>query len=284
MSGDGGRQSSQRFRVQATTPEDAAIYDAHVVPRYSSLFGRLLLAKVPSRERIQVLDVGCGTGHPTTEVLARLGEGSRVIAVDPDSELLDVARCRALDDTGRRIFFKCAMAEELAFGNEVFDLVISNLAFGAFVQPERALAEIHRVLIDGGQLLLTHTLAGTFEEVFDVFREIALRRDDAALSSRIERIQGRYPNPETFEAVFTNAGFEQVVVTDEEFQLTFPRATEILADPVIRFVALPEWRWVAGLEDDGKAILREVESTLDTYFGHGPLTLRVRAGLVSARA
>ena len=244
----------------------------------------MLLAKVPARERMQVLDVGCGTGHPTIEVLARLGEGSRVIAIDPDSALLDVARRRAHDEAGRRIFFSCAMAEELAFGDEVFDLVVSNLAFGTYVQPERALAEIRRVLVDGGQFLLTHALEGTFEEVFDVFREIALRRDDAELSARIDRILGRYPTAETFEALFTNAGFEDVRVTSEDFHLTLARATEVLTDPTLRAVGLPEWRWIAGFEADGEAILASLPKTLDTYFGGGPLTLRVRAGLVSARA
>ena len=215
MSPDRERQSSQRFRAQTTTPEDAALYSSRVVPRYSQLFGRLLLPRIPTNERLQVLDVGCGTGYPTLEILPRLGEGSRIIALDPDSALLDVARRRALDESGRRIFFTCAMAEELAFGDEVFDLVVSNLAFGSFLQAERALAEMNRVLARGGRLLLTHALEGTFEEIFDIFREIALRFDDAALSSRIERIQGRHPTPETFRAVFENAGFEQVEVASE---------------------------------------------------------------------
>lgn len=277
------RQNSQRFLTQTTSAEEAALYDTQVVPRFSSLFGRLLLAHVPERERMQVLDVGCGTGHPTLELLERLGEGSRVIAIDSDSALLDVARRRALDDSGRRVFFKCATAEELAFGDEVFDLVVSNIAFGTFVQPERAIAEMHRVLVEGGQLLMTHTLAGTFEEIFDVFREIALKRDDADLSRRIDRIQGRYPSPEMFQTLFTNAGFTDVSVETEEFQLSFGRAREILTDPAMNFVALPEWRWMAGFDDDGEEILSEVPKTLDTYFGGGPLSLRVRAGLVSAR-
>ena len=278
------RQSSQRFRTQTTTAEEAALYDAQVVPRYSSLFGRLLLARVPKRERMQVLDVGCGTGHPTLELLERLGEGSRVIAIDPDSALLDVARNRALDESGRRIFFKCATAEELAFGDEVFDLVVSNIAFGTFSQPELAVAEMHRVLVAGGQLLTTHALAGTFEEIFDVFREIALKRDDADLSRRIDRIQSRYSSPERLQTQFTNAGFAEASVKSEEFQLSFGRAREILTDPAMGFVALPEWRWMAGFDDDGDEILNEVPRTLDTYFGGGPLTLRVRAGVVIARA
>ena len=268
----------------ATTPQDAATYDAHVVPRYSSLFGRMLLAEVPPRERLQVLDVGCGTGYPALEVMRRLPEGGRVIAIDPDPELLDVARRRALDDAGRRIFFKTDSAESLSFGDEVFDLVIGNLALSAFAQPESALAEMNRVLVDGGKLLLTHALSGTWEEVFDMFREVALKRDDTNLAQRTERIAGRYPDPSTLEAVVRAAGFEKVTVKTEEFQLPFGSAAEIFRDPVIRFMALAEWRWIAGFDEGGEQILEQVQRHLDTYFGHGPLSLRVHGALVTAIA
>lgn len=265
-----------------SSANDAAVYDAHVVPRYSSLFGRMLLAHVPENERVQVLDVGCGTGHPALEILARLDPGGRVIAIDPDSALLDLARRRALDESGRRIFFKAASAEELDFGNEVFDVVTGNLAMSAWQAPEQALTELSRVLVDGGRLLLTQALDGTFEEIFDMFRELALRRDDGPLAARVDRVLLRYPSPQTLEAVIANAGFSDVRVVTEEFQLPFGSAREIVADPMLRFVAVPEWRWMAGFDEDG--LLDEIVRMLDTYFGGGPLTLRVHAGLVIARA
>src|SRR5690606_15295012 len=120
---------------------------AHVVPRYSALFGRLLLAEVPTGERLQVLDVGCGSGYPALEVMRRLGEGGRVIAIDPDPALVDVARRRALDEAGRRIFFKVESADQLGFGRDVFDVVMGNLALGALETPEQALEEMRRVLV-----------------------------------------------------------------------------------------------------------------------------------------
>ncbi|MCB9593301.1 MAG: methyltransferase domain-containing protein [Sandaracinaceae bacterium] len=275
-----GRESSPRMAA-VSSANDAAVYDAHVVPRYSSLFGRMLLAHVPENERVQVLDVGCGTGHPALEILARLDPGGRVIAIDPDSALLDLARRRALDESGRRIFFKAASAEELDFGNEVFDVVTGNLAMSAWLAPEKALSELYRVLTERGLLLLTQALAGTFEEVFDMFRELALRRDDGALAARVERIALRYPSASTLEAVIANAGFASVRVKTEEFQLAFGSARDLLADPALRFVAVPEWRWIAGFEDDG--LLEEMVRMLDTYFGGGPLSLRVHAGLAIAR-
>ncbi len=276
------RQSSQRLAAVGTA-QDAALYDAHVVPRYSALFGRMLLAELPTRERLQVLDVGCGTGYPALDVLRRLGDGGRVIAVDPDPALLEIARRRALEEAGRRIFFKVESAEQLSFGDEVFDLAIGNLALGAFDAPERALAEMHRVLVGAGRLLLTHALSGTFEEVFDMFREVALKMDDGRVAQRIDRIASRYPSAPTLEAVVGAAGFSDVSVKTEEFQIAFGSAAEIFTDPMIRLIALPEWRWVAGFEEGSEHVLDHVQRSLDTYFGGGPLSLRISAGLVSAR-
>jgi ubiquinone/menaquinone biosynthesis C-methylase UbiE len=266
------------------TAQDAVTYDTHVVPRYSSLFGRMLLARLPRDERVQILDVGCGSGYPALDVLRRMGPGSRIVAVDPDAALVDLARRRALDEAGRRLFFKVVAADALPFGEDVFDLVTANLALATFQQPEGALSEMYRVLTRGGRLLLTQPLVGTFEEVLDMFREVALKRDDTALGQRTARIAARYPEAGTLEAVVRGAGFEAVEIRTEELQIPFGSAAEIFTDPMIRFVALPEWRWIAGFEEGAEELLGQVQRHLDTYFGSGPLTLRVHAGLAIARA
>lgn len=277
------RASSSGVRAVASN-DDAASYDAHVVPRYSALFGRMLLAEVPSRERMQVLDVGCGTGYPSLEILRRLGEGGRVIAIDPDPGLLDLARRKALDESGRRIFFKVETAEQLSFGDEVFDVVVANLGLATVERPDRALREMHRVMASAGKLVLTQATLGTFEEVLDMFREIALKHEKSALAQRVERIAARYPTASTLEAAVASAGFNEVRTTVEELTLPFPSAAAIFRDPMMHFVALPEWRWIAGFEDGGETVLDEVTRTLETYFGRGPISLHVQAGLVTARA
>ena len=274
---------SQRLQAAATA-HDAALYDAQVVPRYSVLFGRMLLPEIPTDARMTVLDLGCGTGYPALDVMRRLPEGSRVIAIDPDPLLLDVARTRALDEVGRKIFFKAESAEQLSFGDAVFDLAIGNLALSAFVQPERALLEVRCVLKKDGRLLLTLPMEGTVEEVLDMFRELALTRDQPELAQRAERIAARYPSPRRLEGALEAAGFSGVEVRTAELGVPFGSAMELATDPFVRLVALPEWRWIAGFEPGGEQLLGHALRALDTYFGHGPLTLRVHAGLARASA
>ncbi len=267
----------------ASTPHDALVYDSVVVPRWSSLFGRILLSRMPTSGRVQVLDVGCGTGHPAYDAMRRLGEGSRVIAIDRDAALVDLARRRALDDAGTRIFFKVEPVERLSCGDEVFDLVIGNLVLGSLDDETAALGEIRRVLVPGGRVLLTRTLAGTFEEVLDMLRDVALRHDAAEVTRRIEVVAARYPSGASLAAQVRASGFTQVDVSEEELRLPFRNARELFGDALLRVIAMPEWRWICGMGEGAQELLGEAERTLDTYFGGGPVSLTVRAGVVEAR-
>ena len=270
--------------VSATTEQEAALYDSVVVPRYSSLFAQMLLSRIPEDARATVLDVGCGTGHPTFEVLRKLDDGGRVVAIDRDSALLDIARRKALDLAGKRLFFKVGLAEQLEFGDQVFDIVVGNLVMPQLDAPADALAEMKRVLVPSGQLLLTRATEGTFEEVLDMLREIALREDLPSVEQRIEQVVQRYPSAQAFANQVRAAGFADVEVAEEVFRLPFRSAREIFDDPLIGFVGMPEWRWIAGLDDTGRRVVADVARSLDTYFAGGPLSLTVHGCLVSARA
>lgn len=264
-----------------TSEQDAAVYEAVVVPRYSSLFSRLILDVIPAGSRGTILDVGCATGHPSFELLERMGEAGRVIAVDRDAGLVDLARRRAFDTEGKRIFFKVEAAEKLSFGDEVFDYVVSNLVLEEAESPALVLAELRRVLAPAGQLLLTRTLHGTFEEILDMLREIAVRRDDETMLARVDAEAARHPDLEGLEAAVRAAGFSNIHMRKETFRLPYRNAAELMADRLLSFVAFPSWRAVAG-PDAADEVFREVEAALDTYFAGGPLSLAVHGALVSA--
>lgn len=266
-----------------TTPQEASVHDAVVVPRWSSLFGRAILARIPQGTRAQVLDVACSTGHPAFEVMRKLGESGRVIAIDRDPALVDLARRRALDDAGRRIFFKIEPLETMSFGDDVFDLVIGNLVMGAIDDESAALAEMRRVTTPGGRLLLTRPLAGTFEEVLDMFREVSVRRDHAMLTRRLDQLALRQPTASAWRAQLAAAGFTELDVQVEEVRLPFRNARELFSDPMLRLVALPEWRWLCGMEPGDESMLEEAERALSTYHAGGPLSLTVQVGLAQAR-
>ncbi|WP_328352047.1 class I SAM-dependent methyltransferase [Mycobacterium sp. NBC_00419] len=90
-----------------------------------------------------VLDLGAGTGKLTTRLVER---GLEVIAVDPIAEMLELLSS-ALPDTPALL----GTAEQIPLPDNSVDAVLVAQAWHWF-DPERAVAEVARVLRPGGRL------------------------------------------------------------------------------------------------------------------------------------
>ncbi|CAN5331589.1 class I SAM-dependent methyltransferase [soil metagenome] len=112
--------------------------------RYSTLLAPQFadLAGVGSGQR--VLDVGCGPGALTSELVERVG-APEVAAVDPSEQFVAAARERHPGVDVRR-----AAAEELPFADATFDAALAQLIVHFMVDPVRGLAEMARVTRAGG--------------------------------------------------------------------------------------------------------------------------------------
>lgn len=92
----------------------------------------------------RVLDVGCGPGALTTELVARLGADS-VAAVDPSEPFVAAARERHPGVSVHR-----AAAEELPFGDDEFDAALAQLVVHFMSDPVAGLREMARVTREQG--------------------------------------------------------------------------------------------------------------------------------------
>jgi len=90
-----------------------------------------------------VLDLGAGTGKLTTRLVER---GLNVVAVDPLAEMLEVLS-KSLPDTPALL----GTAEEIPLPDNSVDAVLVAQAWH-WVDPERAIPEVARVLRPGGRL------------------------------------------------------------------------------------------------------------------------------------
>ena len=91
-----------------------------------------------------VLDVGCGPGALTRELVGRLGSGS-VCAVDPSDAFVAAVRDRL---PGVRV--QRAVAEALPFEDRSFDAALSQLVVHFMADPVAGLREMRRVTKAGG--------------------------------------------------------------------------------------------------------------------------------------
>ena len=112
--------------------------------RYSSQLSPQLadLGDVQAGQR--VLDVGCGPGALTGELVARLGADS-VAAVDPSKPFVAAARERYPGVDVQR-----ASAEELPYPDGAFDATLAQLVVHFMPDPVAGLRELGRVTRVGG--------------------------------------------------------------------------------------------------------------------------------------
>ena len=101
------------------------------------------------KDRLQILDVGCGPGF-FPRILAEAGYS--VTAVDYTPEMLKKAEENA-EIYRDRITFLRMDAQNLEFPDNTFDVVISRNLTWNLEHPRQAYREWHRVLKRGGKLL-----------------------------------------------------------------------------------------------------------------------------------
>jgi SAM-dependent methyltransferase len=111
-------------------------YSHPLAPRLADLAG----VEAPQR----VLDVGCGPGALTAELVRRVGPGS-VAAVDPSEPFVAAARERQPD-----VDVQLASAEQLPFGDGDFDAALAQLVVHFMRDPVAGVREMARVTRPGG--------------------------------------------------------------------------------------------------------------------------------------
>jgi ubiquinone/menaquinone biosynthesis C-methylase UbiE len=263
----------------------ARIYDDEIAPCWGRRFGKLLLRNLELPERGQVLDVSCGTGYPAIEILRRMTDGSRLIAIDESSAMLDVVRRKvaALGLGKKGVFFRTESAvPKLSFADDVYDLVVCNLGLADMPSIELALRDFARVAKPGGEVRCTLPLAGTFEEFHDLYREVLVKHDKHDALDRLDRSLARYPTYDRAERCLAGAGLAGRVEI-EEFSLLFRSSREFFFAPVIEYGPLAEWKAVAGAGQDMQDVFWYIKEAIDAYFAGGPFHVTVRAGCVIGR-
>lgn len=131
-------------------------YDSVVALTRERLWRGLVAAYVAPRADDVIVDVGCGTGSLAL-FLRRVAPAARIIAVDPDHEVLAYAR-RKVDAAGASLEWRCGMGDALPslVGPASATVVVSSLVFHQCrLEMKRAiLASMYEVLRPGGRLVL----------------------------------------------------------------------------------------------------------------------------------
>lgn len=123
-------------------------------------YGKGLLEFVPKHKEQAILDLGCGTGTLTAELL---DFGNEVIGVDSSQNMID----RAKECFGNINFITCD-ALALPFEKE-FDVVFSNAVFHWINDHNRLLRNIYKALKPNGLLVCEFGADGNIATIENAF-------------------------------------------------------------------------------------------------------------------
>jgi ubiquinone/menaquinone biosynthesis C-methylase UbiE len=126
----------------------AAFYDAFLW-RAERRGMRARRASVLAGAYGRTLEIGAGTGLNLEHYPDALDE---LVLTEP-ADAMSVRLTRRAARHGPHVRVVTAPAEDLPFADDSFDTVAATMVFCTVEQPERALAEVRRVLRPGGQLL-----------------------------------------------------------------------------------------------------------------------------------
>ena len=143
---------------------------------WSRALGRLL-------PRLDVADLGCGTGALSVEI-ARWAKW--VLAIDRSQDALRSAQARAEREGAHNIEFLAADLHRLDVRRR-FDLVVASQSLHFVDEPPRVLGQARRLLKKGGQLLVLGLLPHGEEWVRDRLGHRWLGFEPAELAALLEK-------------------------------------------------------------------------------------------------
>jgi ubiquinone/menaquinone biosynthesis C-methylase UbiE len=124
---------------------DGQAYE-RMMGRWSRLVAEAFVDWLNAPSNLTWLDVGCGNGAFTEELIARCVPAA-VTAVDPSDDQLAYARARP---SARVVDFRVGDAQKLSFDKDTFDVAAMALVIAFLPDPSAAVAEMARVVRPGG--------------------------------------------------------------------------------------------------------------------------------------
>ncbi len=203
----------------------AETYERYMVPTLFAPWASRLVQSANPKPGERVLDLACGTGIVARRVAPRVGAEGAVTGLDLNAHMLAVARASA-EREGLAVEWREGRAEQLSFPNGSFDLVLCQFALMFFADRSAALAEAHRVLTNGGRVVLN--VWQSLDRHPFYYQTLHNAIEQRLGMSALQDIFG-LGGADELRTLLTGAGFQRVEIEPVSITARFPNPQGFLA-------------------------------------------------------
>ena len=224
---------------------------------------RELLAQIAMPADASCLDLGCGGGDVTVDLARTVGPAGKVIGVDTDNVVLDIARKEAMELGLANVSFECHDVTSWE-PPEDFDVVYARFLLTHLSDPLKVLVNARKNLRPGGMVILEDIdFRGHFAEP----ECPALQRSVDFYSATV-RNRGGDPNiGPRLPALLREAGYQNI-----KMRMFHPTALE---GGIKHLICVTLERISARVIEDALATPSELQETIDALvaFARDPRTV-----------
>lgn len=264
------------WQLSGKAPE---AYDRYIVQTIMLGWSHDLIEVAAVQSGHRVLDVACGTGTVTRCAADRVGTAGRVVGLDMNEGMLNIARAIKEQNTEALVEWQHGDVVAMPFPDSAFDVVLCQQGLQFFADKSGALGEMRRVLAPGGRLALS------------VFRSLdhcpwhravgdAMARHVSAEVAEVIRGSFALGDIEELRTLILGAGFRQVHIRIESKMIRHASLTEFVPTYL---TSTPVAGAVDVLDENVQAsIVRDISTSLRPYTDDDGLAAPVEAHVVTA--
>jgi 2-polyprenyl-3-methyl-5-hydroxy-6-metoxy-1,4-benzoquinol methylase len=151
MTSASGDQVGDKYVLPIGRNDAARLDVIHMVYGAVSMKG---LEEASISKAVCAADIGCGTGAMSRWMASRMEPAGRVDAIDIAPEQIEIARGIDAEGGAGSIHYEVGSAYEPGLPEERYDVVFCRLVLCHLTEPQRAVAQMARLLRPGGRLVL----------------------------------------------------------------------------------------------------------------------------------